>query len=67
MGFETGIDVDALVKLRALVGSWIPEETLTGAIARAGLPKTYRIDVLTRPGGALVKPSVPVGRAIGSG
>jgi hydroxymethylglutaryl-CoA lyase len=42
MGYETGIDIDGLIGLRALVGPWIPEETLTGAVARAGLPNTYR-------------------------
>ncbi|MDX3809764.1 MAG: hydroxymethylglutaryl-CoA lyase, partial [Bosea sp. (in: a-proteobacteria)] len=41
MGFDTGIDVAALLALRAEVESWLPGERFSGAIARAGLPKTY--------------------------
>jgi hydroxymethylglutaryl-CoA lyase len=42
LGFDTGIDVEALVALRCEVESWLPGERFSGAIARAGLPKTYR-------------------------
>ena len=42
MGFATGIDIDLLVGLRSRIESWIPHERYHGAIARAGLPKTYR-------------------------
>ncbi len=42
MGFDTGIDIEALVALRKKVESWLPEERFSGSIARAGLPKTYR-------------------------
>jgi len=42
MGFDTGIDVAALVALRREVESWLPGERFSGAIARAGLPKTFR-------------------------
>ena len=41
LGFETGIDIDALVALRRTVETWLPGETFYGALARAGLPKTY--------------------------
>jgi hydroxymethylglutaryl-CoA lyase len=41
MGFETGIDVAKLVALQAKVAGWLPAEKVTGAIARAGLPKTF--------------------------
>jgi hydroxymethylglutaryl-CoA lyase len=41
-GFETGIDVEALVELRKTVESWLPGERFSGSIARAGLPKTFR-------------------------
>jgi hydroxymethylglutaryl-CoA lyase len=42
LGFDTGIDVEALVALRHEVEGWLPGERFSGAIARAGLPKTYR-------------------------
>jgi hydroxymethylglutaryl-CoA lyase len=44
LGFDTGIDVEALIALRHKVESWLPGERFSGAIARAGLPKTYRSD-----------------------
>jgi hydroxymethylglutaryl-CoA lyase len=40
-GFSTGIDIDALLEIRAMVAGWLPGEPFTGAIARAGLPKTF--------------------------
>ncbi|MBV8963672.1 MAG: hydroxymethylglutaryl-CoA lyase [Hyphomicrobiales bacterium] len=45
LGFDTGVDLEALVALRHEVEAWLPGERFSGAIARAGLPKTYR-----RPG-----------------
>jgi hydroxymethylglutaryl-CoA lyase len=42
LGFDTGADVEALVALRREIESWLPGERFSGAIARAGLPKTYR-------------------------
>jgi len=42
LGFDTGIDIDALVTLRRKVETWLPEERFFGTIARAGLPKTFR-------------------------
>jgi hydroxymethylglutaryl-CoA lyase len=42
MGFTTGIDIEALLRLRQKVESWLPEERFSGAISRAGLPKTFR-------------------------
>jgi hydroxymethylglutaryl-CoA lyase len=42
LGFDTGADVEALVALRREVETWLPGERFSGAIARAGLPKTYR-------------------------
>jgi len=42
LGFDTGADVEQLVALRREVESWLPGERFSGAIARAGLPKTYR-------------------------
>jgi hydroxymethylglutaryl-CoA lyase len=47
LGYETGIDIEALVSLRATVESWLPGERFSGAIARAGLPKTFRMPIET--------------------
>jgi hydroxymethylglutaryl-CoA lyase len=47
LGFETGIDIKALVALRETVESWLPGERFSGAIARAGLPKTFRVPAET--------------------
>jgi len=41
MGIETGIDIDALLALRAQVAQWLPDETLHGTLWLAGLPKTF--------------------------
>ncbi|AND91445.1 hydroxymethylglutaryl-CoA lyase [Bradyrhizobium diazoefficiens] len=41
LGFDTGADVEALVAFRREVETWLPGERFSGAIARAGLPKTY--------------------------
>lgn len=38
-GHPTGIDLDALMKTREIAASALPEETLYGAIAKAGAPK----------------------------
>ncbi len=42
LGFDTGADVEALIALRREIESWLPGEHFCGAVARAGLPKTYR-------------------------
>jgi hydroxymethylglutaryl-CoA lyase len=47
LGYHTGIDIEALVSLRATVESWLPGERFSGAIARAGVPKTFRISIET--------------------
>ena len=41
MGCRTGIDLDALLALRADLAAWLPGETLHGTLWRAGLPKTF--------------------------
>lgn len=41
LGFDTGIDIAALVALRAEVEPWLPGERFFGMVARAGLPKTF--------------------------
>lgn len=40
-GMRTGIDIHALLAIREQVASWLPGEAFVGAIARAGLPKTF--------------------------
>ncbi|HKT95625.1 MAG TPA: hydroxymethylglutaryl-CoA lyase [Paraburkholderia sp.] len=41
MGIETGIDIEALLALRAQVAQWLENETLHGTLWRAGLPKAF--------------------------
>jgi hydroxymethylglutaryl-CoA lyase len=41
MGFDTGVDIDALRELRTRVEAWLPGELFFGMVARAGLPKTF--------------------------
>jgi hydroxymethylglutaryl-CoA lyase len=42
MGIATGLDFDALLKLRGKLGRWLEGETLHGSLWRAGLPRTMR-------------------------
>ncbi|ANG63186.1 hydroxymethylglutaryl-CoA lyase [Marinobacterium aestuarii] len=42
MGIDTGIDLEALLKVRAWVGGPLEGESLRGAIHQAGLPKNYK-------------------------
>jgi hydroxymethylglutaryl-CoA lyase len=44
LGFDTGIDIEKLVAVRAMVEPWLPGERFFGMVARAGLPKTFRQD-----------------------
>jgi hydroxymethylglutaryl-CoA lyase len=41
MGCETGIDLDRLVEVRAIVAKALPQVVLYGAIAKAGLPRNF--------------------------
>ncbi|BCZ85433.1 hydroxymethylglutaryl-CoA lyase (plasmid) [Paraburkholderia terrae] len=41
MGIETGIDLSALLALRAKVAAWLKGEALHGALGLAGLPKNF--------------------------
>lgn len=43
LGCPTGIDLAALLELRAIVESWLPDERFGGALARAGLPRTHPV------------------------
>ena len=41
MGFDTGIDPDALIEAQQLLAEILPGQTLHGKLAGAGLPKTF--------------------------
>ncbi len=42
MGFATGIDLQKLVAARTLLQEGLPEEERHGAVARAGIPRTFK-------------------------
>jgi len=42
MGFDTGVDIERLLEVRQLVARALPDVPQHGAIAKAGLPKTFR-------------------------
>jgi hydroxymethylglutaryl-CoA lyase len=42
LGFDTGIDIEALIALRRKVEGWLPGERFSGGVSRVGLPKTFR-------------------------
>ncbi|CAH2925241.1 MAG: Pyruvate:Oxaloacetate transcarboxylase domain protein [uncultured Paraburkholderia sp.] len=42
MGYDTGIDIDALVAARAILAEALPGEALYGHVQDAGLPKGFR-------------------------
>jgi hydroxymethylglutaryl-CoA lyase len=41
MGFDTGVDLQRLVAVRAIIEQSLPDIAMQGAIARAGLPTNY--------------------------
>jgi len=41
IGIDTGIDIDKILALRAKVAGWLDGVNMGGAVARAGLPRTY--------------------------
>lgn len=41
-GFDTGIDLAALIAARAVLAEVLPSERLHGRVAAAGIPRTYR-------------------------
>jgi hydroxymethylglutaryl-CoA lyase len=42
LGFETAIDIGALLELRRVLEGWLPGERFVGSVARAGVPKTFK-------------------------
>jgi hydroxymethylglutaryl-CoA lyase len=47
MGVDTGVDLPALLRLRAKVADWLAGEQTHGALWRAGLPKTFPVAAAT--------------------
>ena len=45
MGYDTGVNLPALLQLRERLAHWLPGVPLYGAVARAGLPKNYPADI----------------------
>jgi hydroxymethylglutaryl-CoA lyase len=41
MGFETGVDLDALIRAGTLLRQLLPDDTLYGRLTAAGLPKSH--------------------------
>lgn len=41
-GFDTGVDLDALLRARETLAAGLPGEKLHGRVAAAGVPRTYR-------------------------
>jgi hydroxymethylglutaryl-CoA lyase len=48
MGVGTGVDLPALLTLRAKVAGWLAGEATHGALWRAGLPKNFRAAAAAR-------------------
>ncbi|WP_047217298.1 hydroxymethylglutaryl-CoA lyase [Delftia lacustris] len=44
MDIGTGLDIEALLRLRAKVAAWLDGESLHGALWRAGLPRSVKAD-----------------------
>ncbi|OBY83488.1 hydroxymethylglutaryl-CoA lyase [Delftia sp. JD2] len=44
MDIDTGLDIEALLRLRAKVAAWLDGESLHGALWRAGLPRSVTAD-----------------------
>lgn len=44
MDIDTGLDIEALLRLRAKVAAWLDGESLHGALWRAGLPRSITAD-----------------------
>ena len=42
-GFDTGIDLDRLIRARELLSAGLPGETLHGRVAAAGIPPTWHM------------------------
>ncbi len=47
MDIDMGLDIEALLRLRAKVAAWLAGESLHGALWRAGLPRSVTADAAT--------------------
>jgi hydroxymethylglutaryl-CoA lyase len=47
MGVATGVNVEAVLALRQKLSGWLPNHTLYGHIAKAGLPKPATLEVVS--------------------
>ena len=47
MDIDMGLDIEALLRLRAKVAAWLDGESLHGALWRAGLPRSVTADAAT--------------------
>ena len=45
MGYDTGIDLVQLLAVRQQLAQWLPGVTLYGAVAKAGLPKSFPSEI----------------------
>jgi hydroxymethylglutaryl-CoA lyase len=43
MGFDTGVNLDALIAARELLHEGVPGEPMYGQVPKAGIPKTFRV------------------------
>lgn len=41
MGLRTGVDLDALLRLREALTGWLPDEPLQGRLGKAGIARTF--------------------------
>jgi len=57
MGLRTGVDIERLIAVRQIVLDTLPEIEMHGAVARAGLPKSYVGAGARRPPQAAGQPS----------
>lgn len=62
MGMDTGLDIPALLALRAKVTGWIDGEPTHGTLWRAGLPKTFTSAAGDKRSSVLLSDQVPPAR-----
>lgn len=41
MGFDTGVDIEKLIEVRKIIARSLPDISMQGALAKAGLPRNY--------------------------
>ena len=43
VGMRTGVDLDGLLRAREILAAALPDEPRHGGLARAGVPRTFRL------------------------